>query len=913
MNNQALQNKFLSLPIYQQKHRIIEALEHHQIIVVESNTGSGKTTQLPLILLEHGYNRDGLIIGMTEPRRIAAVSVAQYVQTQLVNTPSFLHSLGDAHQQTEPLFVGYKIRFEDKTTERTKIKIMTDGILLQEFKKDPYLSHYSTIIIDEAHERSLNIDFILGLIKELCSVRSSLKVIISSATINTALFSTFFFHCPIIKVEAPSYPIQTFFSPSPQKSSRKEKLKKKKNDRFFPRERMSFFEIDSDVLIAHIVTIVQQSLQKKEGDILIFLAGEKQIKDCMDALHAIPQAHALHILPLYGRLDNRSQELVFAPAPANTTKIVIATNIAETSITIDTIKVVIDSGRVKRNTYHHDTYITTLDEIAISRASALQRKGRAGRTSPGVCYHLYRKQEFEALEPFSTEEIHRTDLSEVILRMAYQGIKNFEKFPFISPPKKQSVHASIAMLQELDALDKKQLITDIGSLMSEFPLLPIHARMLVEGIQQYPDVLDAIITVVSFLSTPNPFLLPIGEEVQARKAHRSLSVQDNDFLSYINIFTLFTETHSTERAAFCEQYYLDEQIMYEIYNVYTQLRNQVSEKGVPIGTQHHKEKIICAIMKGLVFNICILEKARHYCNRRGEKIYIHPGSMLFDQKQLPAILIAGEIVQTSKKFARSASGCRINWIQNVAPHIYQELQNVLKEKKDTHTSKQRQLSQGTDSSKQQSPVHKKEQQMLSIANTTYTLQYIHEKKVLLLTWKEMKQMAKYISSDELYRFGRVRCLVSIKQHSYLPIIKLSNIPALSALEKILLPPLTTLPLPYAPSKESEDSDSIADNKTQHALVEGCMSLYVKHDGKKASASSTTTQYPMNVLFCSLETGKHGSRYIDLSTHFLTSLYNSMRSIELLIEEQNDKKHIAKAQKVYAQLHAAYQLLEKHEG
>ena len=849
---------------------------------------------------------------MTEPRRIAAISVTQYIQQQLIETPSFLQSLNESYKQIPLSSVGYKIRFEDTTDENTKIKIMTDGILLQELKKDTYLSQYSTIIIDEAHERNLNIDFILGLIKEVCTVRSSLKIIISSATINTALFSKFFFNCPIIKIEAPSYPIQTFFLPPSQKNNNKEKQKKKKHNKHIPRECMSSFEIDSDILINHIVTIVKQSIHKKEGDILIFLAGEKQIKNCIDELYKLPQSNTLSILPLYGRLDNRSQELVFKPVPKNNTKIIVATNIAETSITVDTIKVVIDSGRVKCNTYHHDKYITTLDEIAISKASALQRKGRSGRISPGICYQLYKKKEFETLEPFSKEEIHRTDLSEVILRMASQGIRNFEKFPFISPPQKQSIHASVSMLQELDALDEKQNITDIGTLMSEFSLIPIHARILVEGIQQYPHVLDAIIIITSFLSTAKPFLLPIGKEAQARRAHRLLSEQNNDFLTYINIFKLFIETPYNERELFCSQHYLDVQTMYEIYNVYTQISNQILDKGILIGTQHDKESIVCTVARGLIFNICILQTEHYYRNRRGEKIYIHPGSMLFEQKQLPALLVAGEIIQTSKKFAHSASECRLNWIQKLDPEIYQELQSILNTKKEKNKKnsfpQQKKSSRFVSVTQNNSILSQQKNDTISIAKKIYTLQYINNKKILLLTWTEVKHIAKYIGTDELYRFGRTRCLISLKNAMYLHPIKLLNIPALYLLEKRLFPVLSTIPIAYMPPKNILDSESPKDMKIQNALIDSCMSFYIKEYISPAHAK----KYISNIFFCSLETGKNGSLYIDSNSHFLISLYSSMRSIELLIESQKNKKLIAKTEKIYSQLYATYRLLEKED-
>ncbi|MDR0448321.1 MAG: DEAD/DEAH box helicase, partial [Treponema sp.] len=419
---------YLDLPVYQHKNRILSALEGNQVIVVESPTGSGKTTQLPVILREAGYDKNG-IIGVTQPRRIAALSVSAFIARQLgFSNPG------------DPCPVGYKMRFEDRTGNNTKIKIMTDGILLQEMKLDPWLSRYGVMIIDEAHERSLNIDFILGLLKRVLEERKEFKIIVSSATINAEVFSEYFGsdalgQCPVVKIEAQMFPVTLIYDPpiaphfapplaSPLATPAERNWK----------ENRSGGNLNAELLQIKIAAIVERFIgEKRSGDILIFLPGEKVIKDCMEKLVFSSVGKYLHVLPLYGRLGKEEQERVFEDPPKGKAKVVIATNIAETSITIDGITAVIDSGLSKLNYYNPRTFISSLLESPVSKASANQRKGRAGRTREGSCYRLYTRKDFETRPLFTTEEIYRTDLSEVVLRMADLGITGFEEFDFISP------------------------------------------------------------------------------------------------------------------------------------------------------------------------------------------------------------------------------------------------------------------------------------------------------------------------------------------------------------------------------------------------------------------------------------------------------------------------------------------------
>ncbi|MBL8968907.1 MAG: ATP-dependent RNA helicase, partial [Spirochaetaceae bacterium] len=555
------------LPVYQQKERILEVLKDHQVVVVESPTGSGKTTQLPIILHEAGYSKFGQI-GVTQPRRIAALSVSDFIARQIGTTV--------------PGVVGYKMRFEDKTNSTTAIKIMTDGILLQEMKLDPALSKYGVLMVDEAHERSLNIDFILGLLKRVIEARPEFKVIVSSATINAEVFSEYFGECPIVKIETPMYPVTVVYDPPSLGEA-------EGGDRFAA----------EDALQAKIEEIVARVVgEGREGDILIFLPGEKAIKDCMKRLAFGPVGDRLHIIPLYARLGKDEQERVFERPPQGKTKVVISTNIAETSVTIDGITSVIDSGQAKLNFYNPRSFTSSLIETPISKASCNQRKGRAGRTRPGVCYRLYARSDFEGRPLFTTEEIYRTDLTEVVLRMAELGISEFERFEFISQPPKSGILGAEEALALLDALTPERGLTKVGEMMCAFPLLPRHSRIIVEAILQRPDVVEEALVGTSFLSTTSPYVLPPGEEMEARRAHHAFRDPAGDFVSYLRIFQAFRE--AKDKAKFCERSYLDERTMLEIVRIKEQLELIVSDLGVPVVGGGSVEDYLSSVSRGLI-------------------------------------------------------------------------------------------------------------------------------------------------------------------------------------------------------------------------------------------------------------------------------------------------------------------------
>lgn len=622
------------LPVYQQRERIIKELERNDVIVVESPTGSGKTTQMPLILHEFGYSSRG-VIGVTQPRRIAAISVCEYMAKQLevpVGTTA-----------------GYKIRFADKTGSDTLLKIMTDGILLQELKADRLLSKYSVIMVDEAHERSLNIDFILGLLKQIREQRSDFKIIISSATINSQTFSEYFDNCPIIHIDAHIYPIDTRYRPLPLADN-------------------------EEVLIDTITKIVWKRVNEDpEGDMLIFLPGEKLITNCAISLGNQDTSRKLHILPLFGRLPKEEQERIFEPTPAGKRKIVVSTNIAETSVTIDNITTVIDSGLAKLNYYNPRTFTSSLIEESISKASCNQRKGRAGRTGPGVCCRLYEKDNYARRIMYTPEEIKRTDLSEVILRMAELGITDFTHFDFLTHPGDEGIESAIDTLRMLDALDKDNRLTTTGEIMVRFPLLPRFSRIITEAIIKYHDILEEAIIAASFLSARSPYILPLGEEMEARAAHQAFSSDDGDFLSYVKLFRQYQGlSGDKKRTGFCSAHYLEKQTMNELLNIFEQLSEIVSEMGIPLSSGGSVHDYLCAVSAGLVQFVCIKRGRNIYKSLTADKIHIHPGSSMF--RQAPMLIVAGEIVRTSRMFARSVSPLKKNWLSEIHRDLAQKLQ-----------------------------------------------------------------------------------------------------------------------------------------------------------------------------------------------------------------------------------------------
>lgn len=604
------------LAVYNYKDEIIKAIQENQVVVIEAPTGSGKTTQLPQIIFEAGLDKWG-IVGVTQPRRIAAYGVSKRIAEEM-NV-----ELGQ--------LVGYKMRFDDCTSANTKIKIMTDGILLEELRSDPMLLKYSIIIVDEAHERSLNIDFILGLLKEIIKKRDDFKVLVSSATINAKLFSDYFDEAPVISVKTSPFPVE---------------------EKYFKVKDVE----DSKEQISLICSIMSDIENKGEpGDVLIFLPGEAAIKDCCSQLEILNRAisGSMVVMPLYARLSPEDQNRVFDVLPEGKRKVVVATNIAETSITINGIVHVIDPGYAKINYYNPRTFTSYLELKPISRASCDQRKGRAGRTAPGVVYRLFSREEYERREEYTKEEIYRTDLSEVVLRMLDLGIYNYESFDFISRPGRGAIQSAMDTLISLGAVDSLNSLTQIGKMMVDFPLMPRLSRILLEGMLVYPDVLYNVLIVIAFLSAKKPFLYPRGEEIESQRAQKKLYVKGGDFFTWINVFYKYQKAQNKEQ--FCKLYYLDQRVMDEILNIHYQLSTILEKREVKIGTKFNQDQILLCICAGLKQYICRRpEKKKSGFNSATElDIRIHPGSFLYYDS--PIWLVGGEIVNTGRTYVRSGA------------------------------------------------------------------------------------------------------------------------------------------------------------------------------------------------------------------------------------------------------------------
>ncbi len=623
---------YKTLPVYKEKDKILAALETNNVIVVESPTGSGKTTQMPVILHEAGYSQTGMI-GVTQPRRIAVLSVSEFIAKQL--------------KKERPDTIGYKMRFADVTDERTKIKIMTDGILLQELKLDPWLSKYSVMMVDEAHERSLNIDFIMGLLKRILKERTDFKVIISSATINTSLFSQYFNSCPIIKIDAFTYPITLIFDP--------------------PQIPASTESMDAEALLYDKIASIMERIinEKRRGGVLIFLPGERSIKTCIERLAKEKWYRKLWILPLYGRLSKEEQDRVFLSPPLFKRKVVISTNIAETSITINDINTVIDSGLAKLNFYNPFTYTSSLDETLISKSSCNQRRGRAGRCENGTCYRLYTRLDFESRPLYTTEEIYRTDLSEVVMRMSELGIYDFENFDFLSPTSKKGIIGAIETLKMLDALEADRSLSEIGKIMCRFPLPPRQSRIIAEAILKHPNVIEEVLIATSFLSVRTPFSFPDGKENEARHAQEIFSDKRGDFISFLKAYRMFYD--AKDREAFCASTFLDFKIMEEIVNIKEQLELIVSKVGVPILSQGKTDNYLYCVAKGMIQNVCVMYRRGVYQSVTADKIIIHPSSSM--SKEKAQYIVAGEIVRTGRMYAMYVSSLSRETIKSIAPSL----------------------------------------------------------------------------------------------------------------------------------------------------------------------------------------------------------------------------------------------------
>ncbi|MGP1367839.1 MAG: helicase-related protein [Treponema sp.] len=847
---------YKKLPVYEQKERILETLKSNQVIVVQSPTGSGKTTQLPVILYEAGYSQGGMI-AVTQPRRIAALSVSEFIAKQL--------------HTTYPGLVGYKMRFEDKTDQSTKIKIMTDGILLQELKLDPWLSKYSVIMVDEAHERSLNIDFVLGLLKRILAERKEFKVIVSSATMNAEAFSEYFDGCPIVTIDTITYPVAMIYDPPVISAG-------------------TSTDAASTALIEKICNTVERILDNKEkGGILIFLPGEKIIKDCMIALNHSSFAKKIFTLPLYGRLPKDEQENVFKKPPAGRKKIILSTNIAETSVTIADITTVIDSGLAKMNFYNPRTFTSSLTETTVSKASCNQRRGRAGRTCEGTCYRLYTRKDFDTRQMYTTEEIYRTDLSEVVLQMADLGIKDFYVFDFISPPGREGIIGAVDTLNMLGALSHDNTLSSIGKLMAAFPLEPRISRIIVEAVMRFPGVIEEALIAASFLSANSPFVLPPGEEMDARKAHHAFRDMHGDFVSYLNIFAAFKSAKN--KTKFCERNYLDERIMLEIENIDLQLQEIVSAMKIPLTGGGSRTDYLCCIGAGMIQFVCVRAGRDNYRSVTADHICIHPGSVMF--RQDPLYIVAGEIVRTSRMFAMSVSPLTKSVLEQISPSLPEQLESAKGSKgRLEKLSKDYEELAGKKKGKFEKEIGKlkKDEDIISFGGEIFAVKKVKGKRQALLPYESF-----------------IRAARSEKNINELPNVKgkivYSNGFTLLEGEKLSLILRLVRALDLSPLANEAWGRKENINIAQKGGAETLLKL-IPNIMRIAVAKAKSKEYGFICLF----TDGSGTYCFKVSRGFSTALNESLSSLETLADEKDlpfTNEDRERLNKIYRFLHGLY--------
>jgi ATP-dependent helicase HrpA len=620
------------LPVSQRKDEILAAIRDHQVVIVAGETGSGKTTQLPKICLELGRGVRGLI-GHTQPRRLAARTVAERVAEELGTT------LGEA--------VGYTVRFTDQVSDDTMVKIMTDGILLAEIQRDRMLSQYDTLIIDEAHERSLNIDFILGYLRQLLPRRPDLKIIITSATIDPDRFSRHFDDAPVVEVSGRTYPVEIRYRPiiDPDDPDA---------------------DPDRDQIQA-ICDAVRELGALDQGDILVFCSGEREIRDTVDALAKL-ELRNTELAPLYARLSAADQYRVFQPHTGR--RIVLATNVAETSLTVPGIRYVVDAGTARISRYSHRLKVQRLPIEPVSQASANQRSGRCGRTSDGVCIRLYSQDDFDARPEFTDPEILRTNLASVILQMTALGLGDLAAFPFIDPPDRRNIADGVQLLQELGALDDDRL-TELGRKLARLPIDPRLARMVVEADRN--GSLREVLVIAAALSIQDPRERPTDAEAAATQQHARFVNPDSDFVSYLNLWEYLREQQqelsSNRFRKLCRAEFLNYLRVREWQDLHGQLRQIARNLGLTVNeTSAESDQVHTALLAGLLSHVGLKEGPRNeFLGARNAKFAVFPGSALF--KKPPRWVMAAELVETSRLWGRIVARIEPEWIERLAGHL----------------------------------------------------------------------------------------------------------------------------------------------------------------------------------------------------------------------------------------------------
>ncbi|MCZ6502043.1 MAG: ATP-dependent RNA helicase HrpA, partial [Gammaproteobacteria bacterium] len=630
-----------NLPLSGKVQEISEAILASQVVIVAGETGSGKTTQLPKICLEINRGIYGTI-GHTQPRRVAARTVAHRIAEEL--------GVKFGEQ------VGYQVRFTDQTNPETHIKVMTDGILLAETQHDKFLETYDTLIIDEAHERSLNIDFLLGYIKRILPKRADLKVIITSATIDVERFSKHFNGAPIIEVSGRTYPVEVHYRPIAESTRAR----------------------DSDELMYQgILEALHETNQLEKGrgeigDVLVFLAGEREIREVAHLIRRSPLLNKggknLEVLPLYSRLGLSEQNRVFQRHSMR--RVVLATNVAETSLTVPGIRYVIDPGFARISRYSYRSKVQQLPIEAISQASAEQRKGRCGRVSDGVCFRLYAQEDFEARPEFTQPEILRTNLASVILQMLQWRLGDMSKFPFLERPDQRQINDGFHLLNEIQAVDPQRKISRLGKDIVRFPVDLRLARMLLEAGRT--GCLSEVLVIASALSVQDPRERPHEHQQAADEAHREYWHEQSDFMAFVNLWGLYEDERQkltqNQLRKFCRQKYLSFMRMREWRDVHRQLHLRCRELNLKENSRPADYRSIHrALLSGLLGNIGEKTDDNEYTGARNRKHYIFPGSSQF--KRRPKWIVSSELVETTRLFARNVAQIDTSWVEPLATHL----------------------------------------------------------------------------------------------------------------------------------------------------------------------------------------------------------------------------------------------------
>lgn len=619
------------LPVSQKKELILETIRDNQVTILCGETGSGKTTQLPKICLQLGLGCRGLI-GHTQPRRLAARSVASRIAEELHT------ELGGT--------VGFKVRFTDKLSMKSQVKLMTDGILLAECHHDPYLNHYDTLIIDEAHERSLNIDFLLGYIKRLTDKRRDLKVIITSATIDPERFSKHFNNAPIIEVSGRTYPVEVRYRPLHQEDNEDDQHRDMEQG---------------------IVDAVNELSAIDRGDILVFLSGERDIRETADALQK-EKLENTEILPLLARLSAAEQNRIFHSSSKR--RIILSTNVAETSLTVPGIKYVIDTGLARISRYSWRSKIQRLPIENISQASANQRKGRCGRTQDGICIRLYDENDFNLRAEFTEPEIQRTNLAAVILQMEGLGLGHIDDFPFVEPPDNRLINDGYKLLFELGAIDDRRKLLKVGKKLARLPIDPQLGRMLLEA--ECEAALNEVLIIVAALATQDARERPMNKQQAADEKHHNWTDKTSDFNFYINLWTDF---HKQKQALsgnklqkWCKQHFLSWMRMREWNDTHRQIKGMLEELNTSFNTQTPDyASIHRSLLTGMPAQIGIKDEDKEFIGTRNRRFHLFPGSALF--KKPPKWIMSADIVETSRVYARNNAKIEPQWVEEKAAHL----------------------------------------------------------------------------------------------------------------------------------------------------------------------------------------------------------------------------------------------------